>query len=133
MDSICFQIQAIPGTSTSESVCSVHAGLPNNTSSRRSRAGLLLLLATDGRELELLVNYGSDYENVRIRKGYSFMSQEEQARIKEHLSHSRATTHVFVYREPRVDPRRCSLLWETRRSVFHADQDCYDQLAIRVL
>jgi hypothetical protein len=45
---------------------------------------------TDGRELELFVNYGSDYENVRIRKGYSFVSQEEQARIKEHLSHEDA-------------------------------------------
>jgi hypothetical protein len=90
MDSICFQIHAIPGTSTNLFVLFM---LDSQTTpppvSRRSRAtSLLLLLATDGRELELFVNYGSDYENVRIRKGYSFMSQEEQARIKEHLWHS---------------------------------------------
>ena len=44
----------------------------------------------DGSELELFVNYGSDYENVRIRKGYSFVSRKEQARIKNHLLHEDA-------------------------------------------
>jgi hypothetical protein len=44
----------------------------------------------DGSEVEVFVNYGSNYENVRIRKGYSFVSEEERARVVEIHSHEDA-------------------------------------------
>jgi hypothetical protein len=50
------------------SVCSVHAGLPNSTSSRRSRAGLLLLLAL---LVQSTVYYGQEANE----------QQEEEAKV----------------------------------------------------
>jgi hypothetical protein len=44
-------------------------------------------LPADGSEVELFVNYGHRYEQVRVRNGYSFVSEKEQARIKEKILH----------------------------------------------
>lgn len=39
-------------------------------------------LAADGSEIELFVNYGEEYERVRIRNNYSFVSNEERERLE---------------------------------------------------
>jgi hypothetical protein len=38
---------------------------------------------TDGSEIELYANYGHEYEKVRIRKGYSKLSEEDRAGVLE--------------------------------------------------
>lgn len=42
------------------------------------------VLPPDGTELEIFVNYGAGYELVRVRKGYSFLSDDERDK-KKHL------------------------------------------------
>lgn len=43
------------------------------------------VIPTDGSEIELFINYGAAYEKVRVRKGYSFLPEEERGDILEEL------------------------------------------------
>ena len=43
------------------------------------------VVPSDGRETEVFVNYGSGYEKVRVRKGYSFLPEDETEEILEEL------------------------------------------------
>lgn len=42
-------------------------------------------LPIDGTEVELKIDYGSSYERIRVRKGYSRVSPEQQAKHKEQI------------------------------------------------
>ena len=41
-----------------------------------------LNLAVNGEEVEIFVNYGLEYERVRLRKGYSAIPREEREKMK---------------------------------------------------
>ena len=45
-----------------------------------------LSIPADGDEIEVFVNYGPQYENVRLRKGYSGLPQDEQKKQLEKLA-----------------------------------------------
>lgn len=44
-------------------------------------------LKAGGNEIELFVDYGTAYENVRVRKGYSSLDEEQQAKRRQRMPH----------------------------------------------
>jgi hypothetical protein len=62
---------------------------------------------TDGSEVELYVNYGESYEKARVRNGYSFVSDEKQARIKEKILHEEVEDVDEMERFEKGDIKAC--------------------------
>jgi hypothetical protein len=70
------------------------------------------VVPADGSEVEVFVNYGLNYENVRIRKGYSFVSREERARVMDILSHEDAGDLKEMDRFEEAEVEACvKFLW----------------------
>lgn len=61
----------------------------------------------NSREIELFVNYGVAYEKVRIRKGYSFLSDVEKGAILELIAHEDACNVKEMDKLGKVDSRAC--------------------------
>jgi hypothetical protein len=68
---------------------------------------------TDGSEVELHVNYGHLYEQARVRNGYSFVSDEEQALIKEKILHEEVEDVEEMDRFGEADIEACVNFFST--------------------